>query len=561
MLVSLHVKNLALIDEEEVFFEEGLNILTGETGAGKSVIIGSVNLALGAKADKDLIRTGAEYALIELLFKTNEKQREELRKMDIFPEEDGTLIIQRRLMPGRSVCKVCGEAVGAKQLKEIAELVIDIHGQHDNQSLLQKKKHSEILDDYAGEKLRKIKSSLTEAFKKYRQFDKELDSMDMDEQEREKEASLLRFELEEIREAAPVKGEDEKLETDYRKMSNVQKIKEALSLCCLLTGYEAGEGAGENVGRALREIRSVTAFDEKIADLSAQLEDIDSILNDFNRAAADYVSELEFDGEDFTQTENRLNLLNHLKEKYGSSIEKVLAYEMENEEKLNRLEDYDATRQRLQAECGLAKEEVLKLCEKASEIRKKEAKKLGESLKQALLELNFENVQFEIQVRPDPEQLTADGFDDIEFMISTNKGEALKPLSHVASGGELSRIMLALKTVIADKDDIHTLIFDEIDTGISGRTAWKVSEKLGILARKHQVICITHLPQIAAMADCHFLIEKNTEKERTVTKIDKIGEEDSMKELARMLGGAALTDAAMENAKEMKELARNTKQY
>ena len=547
MLLSLHVKNLALIDEEEVSFGEGLNILTGETGAGKSIVIGSVNMALGAKADKELIRTGAEYALVELVFQVN--------------EEDGTFIIQRKIMPSRSVCKVCGETVGTKQLKEIAEILIDIHGQHEHQTLLQKKKHKEILDDFAGQKAFDLKSEIRERYKELVSLQKELEEMSGDETAREKEAALLGFEVKEIEEANLLPGEDEELEQLYRKMINSRKIKESVADAYRMTGYGLGEGAGEYIGRALRELKNVSSLDEDLADLETQLQDIDNLLNDFNRAISGYMEELEFDGEDFARTEERLNLVNHLKSKYGNNIEEVLAYKARGEERLNLLENYEVYRMEITQRIESMKEILQKHCGRLSDVRKKGAKELGKLLKKALLDLNFEEVNFEIQVRPCPEAVASDGYDDVEFMISTNKGEKLKPLNQVASGGELSRIMLAFKTVLADKDDIQTLIFDEIDTGISGKTAWKVSEKMGILGRNHQIICITHLPQIAAMSDVHFLIEKNAKKERTVTTIRKISEEDDLRELARMLGGAEITEAALQNAKEMKELARNTKLY
>lgn len=559
MLLSLHVKNLALIDEEEVLFGEGLNILTGETGAGKSIVIGSVNLALGAKADKDLIRAGAEYALVELVFQLNGEQEERLREMDIFPEEDHTLIIQRRIMPSRSVCKVCGETAGARQLKEIAGILINIHGQHEHQTLLQKKKYKEILDDYAGEGSAGLKEEIRECYREFTGLRKELEENTGDETAREREASLLRFEVEEIEEAALCPGEDEELEQLYHKMINSRKIKEAVYSACHMTGYGEGESAGEYIGRALRELKSVSSYDSVLEELEAQLQDIDNLLGDFNRAASGYMDGLEFDGEDFAKTEERLNLVNHLKSKYGKNIEEILAYKTRGEERLNILENYEIYRKEILQRLGQTREKLLKLCGKLSDVRKKCAKKLGKELKQALLELNFEEVQFEIAVSPCPETPASDGYDDIEFLISTNKGEVPRPMSQVASGGELSRIMLAFKTVLADKDDIETLIFDEIDTGISGKTAWKVSEKLGILGKNHQVICITHLPQIAAMSDVHFLIEKSAKKDRTVTTIKRISEEDDLRELARMLGGAEITEAALQNAKEMKELAKNTK--
>ncbi len=561
MLVSLHVKNLALIDEEEIFFEDGLNILTGETGAGKSVVIGSVNLALGAKADKELIRTGAEYALIELVFQLDKKQEEKLKAMDFFPEEDGVFVIQRKIMSARSICKVCGETVGARQLQEIAEALITIHGQHENQTLLQKKKRRETLDGYAGKKAAEYKKKVDECYQEYRKLAKELEADGSDIQAREREAALLRFEVKEIEEAALRAGEDEELEQDYRRMVNSRKIKEAAYLAYRMTGEGSGEGAGENISRALREIRGVSSFDKSLTDLEAMLGDIDNLLNDFNRQMADYIESLEYDEEEFVQTENRLNLLNHLKSKYGKNIAEVFAYRQRAEERLNVLENYETFRQQTEEKLEETRQELEEACGKLSQLRSKSAKSLGSQLRKALQELNFEDVRFEIQVCPQPDHVTAEGYDEVEFMISTNKGEKLKPLSQVASGGELSRIMLAFKTVLADKDEISSLIFDEIDTGISGKTAWKVSEKLGILGKGRQVICITHLPQIAAMSDTHFLIEKSSKGERTVTTIKKITGEEELKELARMLGGAEITEAAMENAREMKELARNTKQY
>lgn len=561
MLLSLHVKNLALIDEEEVSFGEGLNILTGETGAGKSIVIGSVNMALGAKADKELIRTGAEYALVELVFQVNEEQGRKLKELDFFPEEDGTFIIQRKIMPSRSVCKVCGETVGTKQLKEIAEILIDIHGQHEHQTLLQKKKHKEILDDFAGQKAFDLKSEIRERYKELVSLQKELEEMSGDETAREKEAALLGFEVKEIEEANLLPGEDEELEQLYRKMINSRKIKESVADAYRMTGYGLGEGAGEYIGRALRELKNVSSLDEDLADLETQLQDIDNLLNDFNRAISGYMEELEFDGEDFARTEERLNLVNHLKSKYGNNIEEVLAYKARGEERLNLLENYEVYRMEITQRIESMKEILQKHCGRLSDVRKKGAKELGKLLKKALLDLNFEEVNFEIQVRPCPEAVASDGYDDVEFMISTNKGEKLKPLNQVASGGELSRIMLGLKTVMAKKGEIDTLIFDEIDAGISGRTAWQVSKKLAFLGSEHQIICITHLPQIAAMADSHFKIEKNQAGNYTRTDISILEEKESIEELARLLGSDLLTEGSLSNAKEMKELAANTKQY
>lgn len=560
MLVSLHVKNLALIDETEVFFGEGLNILSGETGAGKSVIIGSVNLALGAKADKELIRTGAEYASVELVFQVQEENLKKIADLEIPMEEDGLLIIQRRIQPSRSICKVNGETVTAKQVKELAEFLIDIHGQHEHQSLLHKKKHLEILDDYSGEKIHKMKEELRKDYKVYESLKKEMEESALDEEARKRELALAEFEAGEIEEASLLPEEDEEVEKSYRKMVNGQKIMEALSQAYGCINSEDGQGAASQVGRALKEIKAVASYDEEASQLQDMLEDIDSMLSDLSHSLSRLMDDREFDEFTFRQTESRLNLLNHLKSKYGKSLDEVIAYGEMIKKKAEKLSDYENYQKDLEKKVNENYKKVLEDCKKVSKIRMESASKLEKQMKSALIDLNFLDVQFEIQVRPDEKNVHAGGYDEVEFMISTNPGESIKPLGMVASGGELSRIMLALKTVLAKKDKTDTLIFDEIDAGISGKTAWKVSEKLGILGREHQVICITHLPQIAAMADNHFLIEKTVEKEKTTTTIREIKEEESIKELARLLGSEKITDSALSNAKELKELAAKTKQ-
>lgn len=559
MLLSLHVKNLALIDETEVFFQPGLNILTGETGAGKSVLIGSINLALGAKAEKEMIRTGAEYALAELLFRT--KDPAVLQKMEELelPMEEDLICISRRIQPGRSVCRINGETVSTRQVKELSELLIDIHGQHEHQSLLHKRKHQEILDAFAGAELAAVKEKLSVTYEAYRSACKELTNSGMDEEEKRRTLALAEFEAKEISEANLTPGEDEKLEQDYRRLVNMKRIGESMSACIYLCGYES-EAAGASLGRALRELRSVEDFDPKLTELSGQLSELDSLLNDFNRSAADYLEDLEMDPSVLRQVEERLNLVNHLKGKYGKTIEAVLAYGEKKQEQLDKLCDYDAYMEQLKQRSEQLYAELLQECEKASNIRKEKALLLAEKMQMALEELSFLTVDFEICVgrkeAPGP-----DGYDDVEFLISTNPGEARKSLSQVASGGELSRIMLAIKTVLADQDAIDTLIFDEIDAGISGRTAWQVSRQLGKLAGAHQVISITHLPQIAAMADTHFKIEKKSDGVRTVTEIAQLAEKESICEVARLLGSDTVTDAALLNAEEMKKMAKETKQY
>jgi len=556
MLISLHVKNLALIEEAEVDFTGGLNILTGETGAGKSILLGSVNLALGGKASPDMIRRGADAALVELTFDSSERIAQKLAEMDL-PEEDGTVIIARKISQGRSVSRINGETVSARQLKELSELLIDIHGQHEHQSLLQKKKHLQILDAYAGKEAEELKAEAAKLYKERKDLLAEKEESALDERERDRELELLCFEQQEIEAAALKDGEDEELEKQYSLMVNGQKIGEALGQTFRLTGGEE-EGASTLIGRAVREIGSVAHFDEKLAGMQETLLQTEELLNDFNRECADYMESMEFDGALFAQVEERLNVVNRLKEKYGGSIEKVKAYGEKIAQKTEKLKDYEVYRAALDDKIKKKEAELTKVCDKLTKLRNKNAETLAGILQKSLVDLNFLTVEFVIDRKA--KEPSADGADDVEFLLSTNPGETPKSLGAVASGGELSRIMLAIKAVLAEKDAVDTLIFDEIDTGINGRTAWRVSEKLSRLSEAHQVICITHLPQIAAMADSHFVIEKETDGSSTQTEIRKLSEEGTKEELARLLGADSLSEKALENAGELRKQAENIKQ-
>ena len=560
MLTHLHVKNLALIREAEIDFTEGLNILTGETGAGKSIVIGSVSLALGGRVAKDMVRPGADYGLAELVFLVNrKKQREKLLELGITPEDD-TVIISRKILEGRSINKINGETVTLSQLKEAAALLIDIHGQHEHQSLLQKKKHLEILDEFAKEELEPVKEKLAAAYREWKDLKKTLSEAQMDEESRLREISLLEFETDEIEKAELTEGEDEELERRYRRMTNGRRLLEAAGNAYALTGYEEETGAGTAVGRAVRELQSVLSLeDEELSALASQLSDVDGLLNDFNRELSDYLTSLEFDEREFAETEERLNQLNYLKSRYGHTIGEILAYQQKQQERLAALQDYDRYLQELEERLGQAERELGELCERASEIRKRFAEVLCGKIREHLQDLNFLNVEFEMSFEELPEY-TAQGRDSAEFLISTNPGEPLRPLMKIASGGELTRIMLAIKTVLADRDEIDAVIFDEIDVGISGRTAQKVSEKMMLIGRTRQVICITHLAQIAAMADSHYRIEKTVEDGGTRTQIRRLDERESVEELARILGGAEITDAVLQNAGEMRTLAQEKKQ-
>lgn len=555
MLKNIHVKSFALIDEVEINLASGLNVLTGETGAGKSIIIDAVNFALGQRVSKDVVRDDAEYALSELVFEINDdKTKERLNQFDI-PLDDNEVLIQRKITNGKSTARINGETVTLSTLKLIAAGLIDIHGQHDNQSLLSKASQQNLLDTILSDELKELLIRMKDTYVNLNNKISEYEQLNT--KEAEKEIAFLQYELNEIDSASLHEGEDEALESDYKKMNNSKRIADLVSGAHRITGYDS-EGAGSLIGRALSMIRQASSIDDDAKDLELILNDIDGLLNDFNRSIADYEMSLDFSDEDYKNTEDRLNLINSLKNKYGKSIKEILDKRDEFEDELNRLLNADEYKSALLSEITSLKKEAYKLCKEISAIRKKGANKLSGEIADALLDLNFLDSQFEIKVTSDEENMKQSGYDDIEFFISTNPGEALKPLNQVASGGEMSRIMLAIKSVCAN-DSTATLIFDEIDTGISGRTAQKVSEKMSRIAKEHQVIVVTHLPQIAAMADTHFEISKSVNNGRTITSIETLSEEGKIKELARMLGGVTITETVIENAKDMKKQADEIK--
>ncbi len=554
MLVSLHVKNLALIDEVEITFSDGLHILSGETGAGKSIILGALSLALGAKVDKDMLRDASQDAFVEAVFAvTRQSQRDALQSLDVEVYDD-EVILSRRITESRSVAKINGETVPASKLAAVGHLFLDLHGQHEHQSLLHKKKHLELLDSYAKEQEAEVKSQLSESYSAYVKLKKQWEEANMDSSERLREMSFLEHEISELSEANLRVGEDEALEQDYKKYANGKKIIEALSVAEFSTGEN---GATDPIARALRELSTVADYDAHIDGLYQQLIEIDGLLSDFHRDLSNVTEEMSFDEATFSEVERRLNEINRLKDKYGNTIEAMLEALEKKQTRYDQLTSFDEYRENLKSELATSEKEVAQACATLSAIRKDAAKTLCGKVEEALVDLNFLNVEFVMNFAQT--DYTKDGYDDAEFMICLNPGEPLRPLKDVASGGELSRIMLAIKTVLAENDEIDTLIFDEIDAGISGRTAQAVSEKLSVVARKHQVICITHLPQIAAMADQHYLIEKEVHDGTTISTIQKIDYHDSVIELARMLGGAEITQAVIDNAKEMKDLAQARK--
>lgn len=557
MLVNLHVKNLAIIDEIEVDFSEKMNVLTGETGAGKSIIIGSVNLALGQKTPKDIIRKGAEYALAEIVFRIDSPQQQELLEEMGISLEENEIVISRKITQNRSVNRINGESVTLAMIRRVADAMIDIHGQNEQQSLLHMSKHMEIVDRYARDRMGDRLEKMAKNYQEYRKLSQELSDSEIPEEERLREVSFMRYELEEIEQAHLVSGEEEALEQQYRTLSNASDIAQGLGEIYGMTG-EGSSTASEQLNRSLRILHRLSEFSPRMEEFSAQLSEIDSLLTDFNRDVSGYMEDFETGGEQLGQVESRLNQVRMIKSKYGATTSQVEEYARTLQEKLARYEEYEEYRNALEKQIAEKEETMQRLSEEISQIRKEVSKTLEKEITKALNELNFLQVQFEIAVRP-TEQFSANGKDEIEFMLSTNPGMDKKPLGQAASGGELSRIMLAVKAVLAQHDEIPTLIFDEIDVGISGRTAQMVAEKMAYIGGTHQVICISHLAQIAAMADTHYLIEKKNEKEHTSTQIRLLDQKESIQELARISGGVEITDSVRESAAEMKQMAQRVK--
>ena len=550
MLQEINVKDIALIKKANVECGSGLNIMTGETGAGKSIIIGSAMLALGGKAPKDMIRKGAEYAYVELIFSVEDEERTgRLKELGFAPDENGLIVVSRKIMPTRSIIKINDETVTVSKLREVTDILIDIYGQHEQQSLQDSRKHLGILDEYLGEREAQLRAEVKNCYKRFKETEKALSGFDLDEKERLREIDLAAYEIDEIDRAAVRDGEEEELSLRFKKLNNVRNITVYLDEAYeILDGMRLTDAVG-NIEHALR-------YDEELKSIYDQMIDLQSIADDVIRDIHGYVDELETDEQAFAETEQRLDLVRGILSKYGPGFEDMTGYRDDKARRLEELNSYEENKLRAEKNCDKAKAELVKACSSLSELRKSAAKELCAALLDELKELGFEHI--DIALHFEEKAPAEDGCDSVRFMTALNPGEPLMPLDQVASGGELSRIMLAVKTILAETDRTPTLIFDEIDTGISGRTAQKVAEKLHRIAGRHQVICITHLPQIAAMADTHFVISKRETDGRNVTSIERLSEEESLNELARLLGGAEITETVYQNAVEMKKLAKRS---
>ena len=551
MLLELHIRNMALIEKADLDFRSGFTVLSGETGAGKSILIDSINFALGAKTSKDIIREGAEFAYVELIFKILDKEKiEYIKSLDFNILEDGILIISRKLSASRSILKVNDESITIAKLSTLTGLLIDIHGQHEHQSLLSKAKHLSIVDGMLDKEALALKANIQALYDRYKEIKNKL-SLDDDSFIREREIDILKYEIREIEISRLKPNEEEKLNMAYRKLKAVSNINDNLTDVIEILD-------NTDIGSAVTSLEEISSFSPELKEFEEELYDLDAKICDINRDIKAYFDKLDYSEENFEKIQKRLDFVNRFTNKYTSDTDKLAFILKTKKERLRDLLNFDSDREKLSRELENLEMEFTALSNSLRLLRKKVAKILEENIKNNLIELNFINVEFKIEFK-ELDNFSVNGLDDIEFMISTNPGNPLKPLKDVASGGELSRVMLAFKSVLANVDDIDTLIFDEIDTGISGRTAQKVAEKISYISKEHQVLCITHLPQIAAMADCNYLIEKSSDGIETKTSIENIKDESLVLELARLLGGSEITKAVLDTAKEMKELANKYK--
>lgn len=554
MLEHLHIKNVALIRESEISFGEGLNILTGETGAGKSMVIDSLQFALGGRAGKDFLRRGEKQASVEALFAVDTKAlREKLEENGIEPEEDGSVLITRTLSEtGKSVCRVNGSTVTVGMLKEIAEDLIDIYGQHEHQSLLNPSKHIRLLDRFCGAGFGDAMEEYKRSWHALKELEKQLDALMGDESQREQRMDILSFQKEELEAGELRLGEEEELLEQKKRLGSMEKLMHLTgeSIALLYDGNRDMPSACDQLGDALAKLQEAAEYDNSLQSFVDALADAYAAVEDTARELKREADRQEADPETLEEIEERLQLIYKLKRKYGGSVEAALAFYDKVVEEL----DFLSNSSEIVAELMAEKEKELKKLTQAADTltarRKATAEQVAEQIEAALQDMEMKNARFHIQI-DEKADWGADGKDKVEFLISANAGESLKPLAKIASGGEMSRVMLALKTVLVDADEIGTFIFDEIDTGVSGRTARKVGEKMRFLGEKRQILCITHLPQIAAMADSHFLIEKESNGEETTTKVTPLEGEGSVLEVARLMGGSDVTEATLAAAREL----------
>jgi len=537
MITNLHIKNIGIIDDVEINFNEGFNVLTGETGAGKSLIINSLNIISGGRFSKDMIRKGESQSYVEICIYEPESKN----------SIDGNIIVSREINSnGRNMCKINGRMVTVNELKEFMRKIIEIHGQNDSQNLLDSKEHLKYLDGYIGNKIKDLKSKYNEFYTKYININKELKENYGDDKERQRRLDLLKYQYNEIEEANLKNNEDEELESKQKVFLNSEKIAETLNNIDM----SIGENAIDLISNAIKQIEKIENIDSKYQECTNSLKSVYYEIQEISRDISNYKDDVYFDENEQKEIEDRLDLIYDLKRKYGSSIEEIINYQNEVKDEIYRIENMEEYTNKLKQEQIKVKGELNNIGLEIHNLRELGAKKLSNEINKNLQDLEMKNAKINIHVDLS-EEFFETGKDKVEFFISTNIGEDEKELIKIASGGEMSRIMLAIKTVIAESDKIPVLIFDEIDTGISGKASNKVAEKLSKISKNHQVLCISHLPSIAAIADYNYFINKSIENERTITTIKKLEENEIIHEIARISSGE-INEATLNYARELR---------
>ena len=550
MLSNVHVKNFALIDEADITLSDNLNILTGETGAGKSILLGAVGLALGFRTSKDVVRANADYCLSELTFSNiNEHVHEIAADMGIDCTDDEIIISRKLMSGGKSIIRINSETVTASAARKITGELIDIYGQHEHISLLDESKHLEIIDRFLGTKASELKTELKVSYQRYAALKAELDGLEYEPAKRARDTDRLSSEIEEIENAHLVPKEEERLKEQRKMLMNSGQIMEALNTAC--GAIDDNDGCSDRVSAAIRALGHVSEYNEELSGFLDMMSDIDEKLTDVTRAMKEYLDGMSDSQEELENVNLRLDLIYRLKNKFGNTFDEINEYLENAKKELEKLDDFEQYAKKLEIRYKEAEDETSKLAAKLSKLRSNAADVLKKDITKALEDLGFNRTHFDISLTS-KDGLHADGTDNASFMISLNPGEEPKPLSKIASCGEMSRIMLAIISVFAGRETIDTLIFDEIDSGISGIAASKVAEKLALISSGRQVICITHLPQIAAMADAHFKVEKSVDDASTSVHIAKLDDKRSTDELARIMGGDKASDSIMKAAGDIK---------
>ena len=560
MLSLLHIENIALIQSADIRFEPGFNVLTGETGAGKSIVIDSIGAVLGERTSRELIRTGAKSALVTAVF-TQVPPLPWLEENG-FPTGEEELLLQRELQgDGRNVCRIDGKLVTVAQLRELGRQLLNIHGQHDGQQLLDPASHLGYLDQFGG--CQPLLESYQEAYRKWHDIRREMDKLQMDEAECSRRVDTLNYQIQELERAQLKAGEDEELSARRTLLRSAGRLMEAVqSAEFALSGDEDRDGACSLIAQAEGEVQGVSSISPELGELSEKLTTLRCAADDAADTLRDLSRSFDFSPGELDQVEERLDLLYRLRKKYGPTVEDMLSYLERCRKELDQIQYADDTLARLEKDLKKAQKEAARRGEVLSQARREAAGALQARVQEELRQLDMPKVQFQTEFTPKGGEAGMDetGLDEVQFLMSANLGEALKPIQKVASGGELARIMLALKNVLAEGDQIGTLVFDEVDTGVSGRAAQKVAEKMAQVARGKQVLCVTHLPQIAAMADTHFSVQKGEREGRTYTRLERLDRSQRREELARLIGGASITPSLLESAEELLRQAEQQKQ-